>query len=230
VREDWDRPLKRGIDLVLSGVGLLIASPLLAIGALLVYLEDRGPVVYRQTRVGRGGRLFEVVKLRSMRVNTIPVLELGQIDESHPLVSRTGRVLRRFKIDEILQLLNVLRGEMSLVGPRPSLPELVAQYDAFQRRRLSVPPGITGWAQVNGGIQLSWDERIVLDIWYLDHWTLALDAWILLKTVGVLLFGERLNAGVLEAALAHARRMTPNPAPGVSIGVVSAGGTSVGPS
>jgi len=229
VREDWGRPLKRGIDVVVSGVGLVLTSPLLAIGALLVYLEDRGPVLYRQTRVGRGGRLFEVVKLRSMRVNTTPALELGQVDESHPLVTRTGRVLRRFKIDEILQLLNVLRGEMSLVGPRPSLPELVAQYDEFQRRRLRVPPGMTGWAQVNGNVQLSWDERILLDVWYLDHWTLALDARILLKTLRVLLIGERPNATALEAARAHARRVTHSPAPGVPMGILSAGWNSVGP-
>jgi lipopolysaccharide/colanic/teichoic acid biosynthesis glycosyltransferase len=201
--------LKRGIDLLVSGLGLLVASPLLAVAASLIYMEDRGPVLYRQVRVGRGGRPFEVLKLRSMRVNTVPVLELGQVDEAHPLVTRTGRLLRRFKVDELIQLVNVLRGDMSLVGPRPSLPELAAQYTEFQRRRLRVPPGMTGWAQVNGNVELSWDERILLDVWYVDHWTLGLDAQILLKTLEVVLFGERRKARAVEAALAHARRAAP---------------------
>jgi lipopolysaccharide/colanic/teichoic acid biosynthesis glycosyltransferase len=215
------RALKRAIDLLVSGVGLLIASPFVAIAALLVYLEDGGPVLFRQARVGRGGRFFEVVKLRTMRVDTVPLLKLGQVDEAHR-VTRTGRVLRRFKIDELIQLRNVLRGEMSLVGPRPSLPELVAQYDEFQRHRLRVLPGMTGWAQVNGGTQLSWDERILLDVWYLDHWTLGLDARILLGTVGVVLFGERRNAVALSAAQAHARGAAPDAAPGVRTPVGSA--------
>jgi undecaprenyl phosphate N,N'-diacetylbacillosamine 1-phosphate transferase len=192
--------LKRALDVVLAAVGLVLVAPALLAAGLLVYLEDGAPVVYRQVRVGRGGRPFQVLKLRSMRVNTLDASRPGEVDESHPLVTYTGRVLRRFKIDELLQLINVLRGEMSLVGPRPTVPELAAAYNAFQRRRLEVLPGMTGWAQVNGNVQLSWDERIELDVWYVQHWTPALDAWIVLKTMLVVLAGERRNPSALEAA------------------------------
>jgi lipopolysaccharide/colanic/teichoic acid biosynthesis glycosyltransferase len=206
LRNAGPRAVKRAMDVLGAGLGLLVVSPLLVLSALLIYLEDGWPVVFRQARAGRGGRPFEVLKLRSMRVNTLSVLEMGEVDPSHPLVTRTGRVLRRFKVDELIQLVNVVRGEMSLVGPRPSLPELAAEYDDFQRCRLQVPPGLTGWAQVNGNVQLSWEERILLDVWYVDHWTLGLDVRVLAKTVGIVLFGEQRNATALSAALSHAER------------------------
>ena len=187
---------------------MALTGPLLVLGALLIYLEDRGPVLYRQSRAGLGGRPFDVLKLRSMRVNQVSVLELGDVTEGHPLVTRIGGVLRRFKIDELGQLVNVLRGDMSLVGPRPTVPEMTADYDEFQRRRLSVLPGLSGWAQVNGNTRLTWDERIQLDVWYVDHWSLGLDARIMLKTVSVVFRGERPNPAALAAAVAHARHAT----------------------
>jgi lipopolysaccharide/colanic/teichoic acid biosynthesis glycosyltransferase len=205
------RSLKRGIDLLLSAIGLVLTGPLLVLGALLIYLEDRGPVLYRQSRAGLGGRPFDVLKLRSMRVNQVSVLELGDVNEGHPLVTRIGAVLRRFKIDELVQLVNVLRGDMSLVGPRPTVPEMAAEYDEFQRRRLCVLPGMSGWTQVNGNNRLTWDERILLDVWYVDHWSLGLDVRIMLKTVSVVLRGERSNTAALGAAVAHAQQAIAHP-------------------
>ena len=196
--------LKRGADVVLAAAALVLAAPLMLATALLILLEDGRPVLYTQRRAGRHGRAFRMLKFRSMRVNDVPVEVLGPIGEDHPLVLRTGRIIRRFKIDELLQLVNVLRGDMSLVGPRPTIPEQVERYGPFERRRLLVRPGLTGWAQVNGNVHLGWPERIVLDVWYVDHWSLLLDARILLRTLSVVLLGERPNELALHEALAHA--------------------------
>ena len=196
--------LKRGLDLAVAGSVLLLSLPLMAVVALLILLEDGRPVLYAQRRAGRGGRAFALLKFRSMRVNDLDVEAPGPTGDRHPLVTRTGRLIRRFKVDELLQLLNVLRGEMSLVGPRPTIPEQVARYGDFERRRLLVPPGLTGWAQVNGNTRLTWPERIVLDVWYVDHWSLWLDLRILAKTASVVLLGERPNAPALHRASAHA--------------------------
>jgi len=198
------RAAMRGLDVAAAAAGLLLLSPLLLAAAALVALEDGRPVLYRQERSGRGGRRFALLKLRTMRRNDIPVDVLGPIGDDHPLVLRAGRLLRRFKVDELPQLVNVLRGDMSLVGPRPTVPEQVERYDAFERRRLFVRPGLTGWAQVNGNTQLSWPDRILLDVWYVDHWSLWLDLRILAKTVSVVLLGERPNVPALDRALAHA--------------------------
>jgi lipopolysaccharide/colanic/teichoic acid biosynthesis glycosyltransferase len=142
-----------------------------------------------------------------MRVHGLPTTEVGQVYETHPMVTRVGRLLRRFKIDELPQLVNVLLGDMSIVGPRPALPEALAGYDEFQRRRLEVRPGLTGWAQVNGSARLTWDERILLDVWNIDHWSHGLDLRILARTLGVVLWGERPNRRALAAARAHAARL-----------------------
>ena len=198
------RRLKRGLDVAVAGAVLLLSLPLMLVVALLVLLEDGRPILYAQRRAGCGGRRFTLLKFRSMRVNDLAVEAVGPVGERHPLVTRTGRLIRRFKVDELLQLLNVLRGEMSLVGPRPTIPEQVERYGAFERRRLLVPPGLTGWAQVNGNARLTWPERIVLDVWYVDHWSLWLDLRILAKTVSVVLLGERPNVPALDRALAHA--------------------------
>jgi lipopolysaccharide/colanic/teichoic acid biosynthesis glycosyltransferase len=203
LKDGYGLAIKRAIDLSLSGVGLILVIPVVAIAGLLVYLEDRGPPLFRQTRTGRAGQPFEMIKLRSMRVNTIPVHELGRVGEDHPLITRIGRVLRRFRIDELPQLLNVLRGDMSLVGPRPAMPEQTARYGASQRRRLRMRPGLTGWAQVNGSTSFRSHERILLDVWYVDHWSLALDARILMRTIGVVLWGERRNLTALAQATAY---------------------------
>jgi lipopolysaccharide/colanic/teichoic acid biosynthesis glycosyltransferase len=201
---DRDRVVKRVIDVVLSSVALLMVSPGLVAAAILIVLEDRGPVLFRQSRAGLGSREFEVLKLRTMRIDTPSPEMLGEVGIDHPMVTRVGRLLRRFKIDELPQLVNVLRGEMSLVGPRPALSQLARSYDGFACRRLSVPPGVSGWAQVSGNAGLSWEERIVLDVWYVDHWSLHLDAVILFKTLGVVLRGERRHDPALREAHAHA--------------------------
>jgi lipopolysaccharide/colanic/teichoic acid biosynthesis glycosyltransferase len=198
--------IKRACDVLGAGLLLAACSPVLLVAALAVALEDGFPVLFLQDRVGRAGRSFRVVKLRTMRVNAEDVDALGQVRPGHQLVLRSGNVLRRLKIDELAQLWNVLRGDMSLVGPRPTVRSQVDKYDAFQRRRLEMRPGLTGWAQVNGNVELSWDERILLDVWYLDHWSLWLDARILLATARVVLFGERRDDHALEEASQHAHR------------------------
>lgn len=183
--------LRRLLDVSVAGAALLLTTPILAVAALLIRLEDPGPALFRQVRVGRDGKPFQLLKLRSMRIHNLAPTEIGQVTDGHPMVTRVGAVLRRSKIDELPQLLNVLRGDMSLVGPRPTLPEQVSEYSDFQRRRLSVRPGLTGWAQVNGNVSLSWSDRIALDVWYVDHRTCKLDIEILTRTLKVVLTGER---------------------------------------
>ena len=197
--------VKRALDLVVAATALLVLSPLLLLTALLILLEDGRPVFFRQTRAGRGGQPFAIVKFRSMTVNDAPVASMGAVTGTHPLVTKVGRVTRRTKIDELPQLLNVLTGDLSLVGPRPTLTEQSAEYDDFEQRRLSLKPGVTGWAQVCGGIYLPWEERIALDVWYIDAWSLGLDFKVLLRTVGVIVLGERLDHKALSAALEHER-------------------------
>jgi lipopolysaccharide/colanic/teichoic acid biosynthesis glycosyltransferase len=185
-------------------VALLLLWPLMLLMAAFIYLEDHGPVFYNQLRTGRGFREFDLRKFRSMRLNNIPVEQIGQVRQDHPFVTRIGRLIRRFKIDELPQLFNVLRGQMSLVGPRPAIPEQALRYNDFERRRLRMRPGMTGWAQVNGNIELSWQERILLDVWYVDHWSLGLDLAILVRTIGVVLRGERPGVNALREAMAYA--------------------------
>jgi lipopolysaccharide/colanic/teichoic acid biosynthesis glycosyltransferase/glycosyltransferase involved in cell wall biosynthesis len=187
-----------------------VAAPLLAITALAVWLIDRNSVLYRQTRVGHFGRHFQLLKFRSMRVNNLPLDDVTEIREGHALVTPVGRWIRRFKVDELPQLVNVLRGDMSLVGPRPALPEHVEKYDSFQRRRLKIRPGMTGWAQVNGGIEVTWPERIMLDVWYVERRSFWLDVRILWQTLGVVLFGERRNPAALWEAIAFANETRRN--------------------
>jgi lipopolysaccharide/colanic/teichoic acid biosynthesis glycosyltransferase len=178
---------KRALDIVGASVGLTISAPLLAASALAVRLEDGGPVFFRQQRVGLDGRLFDVLKLRTMIVDAHTQGAGYAVDKGDSRITRIGNLLRRTSLDELPQLWNVLRGEMSLVGPRPTLSYQVEQYTERQRRRLEVRPGLTGWAQVNGRASLSWPERIELDVWYVEHRSLALDLRILLRTALVLL-------------------------------------------
>lgn len=200
------RALKRLLDLAVAGTMLVLLSPLVLAGALAVLWEDGWPVIFRQARVGAHGRPFRLVKLRTMRRNTLPVSLVGQVGSDHAMVLRSGRWLRRFKVDEVPQLVNVLAGDMSLVGPRPTVPEQVDQYSPYQRRRLEMPPGMTGWAQVSGGVSLSWPERILLDVWYIDHWSLGLDLRILLATPAVVFQGEQRNETAVTLAREHAAR------------------------
>ncbi|MEK6326748.1 MAG: sugar transferase [Actinomycetota bacterium] len=184
--------MSRALDIVLAGVGLVLAAPLLLIAAIAIKLDSRGPVVYRQRRVGKDGQEFEVLKLRTMQLGADPVGVGTPVLEDDPRVTRVGGPLRRFSLDEIPNLVNVLRGELALVGPRPTLAAQVELYTERQRRRLEVKPGITGWAQVNGRAGIPWEERIELDVWYVDNRSLALDLRILVRTARLLLSGHGL--------------------------------------
>jgi lipopolysaccharide/colanic/teichoic acid biosynthesis glycosyltransferase len=174
--------VNRAADVVLAGAGLVLTSPLLGLAALAVKLEDGGPVLYRQTRVGRGGEDFELLKLRTMVVGAETIGAGFAVDEGDPRITRLGRLLRRTSMDELPQLWNVLRGDMSVIGPRPTLRYQVERYDERQRRRLDVKPGLTGWAQVHGRAALPWSERIELDVWYVEHRSPRVDLRILLRT------------------------------------------------
>ena len=179
---------KRCLDLLLALALLLPAAPLLALAAVLIKLESRGPVLFIQPRLGQGGRLFPVLKLRTMTDR--PREAHQQVWDGNPEVTRVGRWLRRTKIDELPQLWNVIRGEMSVVGPRPGLHEHLSQFDHRGWRRLDVRPGLTGGAQGHGNIHLPWPHRWCYDAWYVDHLSLPLDAWIVLRTVAVVVRGE----------------------------------------
>jgi lipopolysaccharide/colanic/teichoic acid biosynthesis glycosyltransferase len=172
-----------------AGAGLVVSSPLLAAAALAVRLEDGGPVLYRQERVGKDGAPFELLKLRTMVVGAETQGAGFAVDRGDARITRVGRVLRRLSLDELPQLWNVLRGDMSVVGPRPTLAYQVERYTPRQRRRLEVKPGLTGWAQVHGRAALPWDERIELDVWYVEHRSPLVDLRILLRTPLVLASG-----------------------------------------
>ncbi len=174
--------MNRAADVLIAGTGLALTSPLLGLAAIATKLEDRGPVFYRQTRVGKDGEDFEVLKLRTMVVGAERIGAGYAVDEGDRRITRVGRILRRTSIDELPQLRNVLRGDMSVIGPRPTLRYQVEQYDEHQRRRLEVRPGLTGWAQIHGRAALPWSERIELDVWYVDHRSPRVDLEILLKT------------------------------------------------
>ena len=174
--------MNRAADVTLAGTALVLASPLIGLAALAVKLEDGGPVLYRQTRVGKDGVDFELLKLRTMVVGAETMGAGLSVNRGDSRITRSGRLLRKLSLDELPQLWNVVRGEMSCIGPRPTLRYQVEQYDERQRRRLDVKPGLTGWAQVNGRATLPWSERIELDIWYVEHRSPRVDAAILART------------------------------------------------
>jgi lipopolysaccharide/colanic/teichoic acid biosynthesis glycosyltransferase len=183
------------VDIVVSASVLALSSPLLAAAAIAIRLESPGAVIYRQRRAGLAGHPFDVLKLRTM-VDGAEHLGAGlAVNENDSRITRVGALLRRTSLDELPNLLNVLRGEMSLIGPRPTLPVQVEQYTERQRGRLSLKPGITGWAQVNGRASLPWSERIELDLHYVEHRSLALDLRILWRTVAMVLRGSGLYKG-----------------------------------
>jgi lipopolysaccharide/colanic/teichoic acid biosynthesis glycosyltransferase len=184
--------LSRPLDIVIATALLVVASPLLLVAAIAIRLESRGPAVYRQRRVGRHGEPFDLYKLRTM-VSGAEAIGAGiYVLEGDARITRTGRRLRRFSLDELPNLLNVLKGEMAIVGPRPTIQEQVDRYTERQRRRLEVKPGITGWAQINGRASLPWPDRIELDVWYVDNRSLKLDLRILAKTARMLATGHGL--------------------------------------
>jgi lipopolysaccharide/colanic/teichoic acid biosynthesis glycosyltransferase len=175
-------PLNRALDVAIAGTGLALASPLLAAAAVAIKLGDGGPVLFRQTRVGKDGRDFELLKLRTMVVGAEKQGSGYAVNVGDSRITRVGAFLRRTSLDELPQLWNVVRGDMSVIGPRPTLRYQVEKYTERQRRRLDVLPGITGWAQIHGRSSLSWDERIELDVWYVEHRSPLTDLLILLRT------------------------------------------------
>jgi lipopolysaccharide/colanic/teichoic acid biosynthesis glycosyltransferase len=187
--------IRRAVDVGVSMVVLLLSSPALALAVLAIRLESPGAAIYRQRRIGREGRPFDVLKLRTM-VDGAEALGAGlAVNENDSRITRVGALLRRTSLDELPNLLNVLRGEMSLIGPRPTLPVQVAQYTPRQRGRLAIEPGITGWAQVNGRASLPWNERIELDLFYIEHRSLALDLRIMWRTLAIVVGGSGLYKG-----------------------------------
>jgi lipopolysaccharide/colanic/teichoic acid biosynthesis glycosyltransferase len=174
--------MNRAADVALGGAGLLVAAPFVALAAVAIKHEDRGPILYRQQRVGKDGVDFDVLKLRTMVVGAEKLGAGFAVDKGDSRITRVGRFLRRTSIDELPQLWNVVRGDMSVIGPRPTLRYQVQGYDARQHRRLDIRPGLTGWAQIHGRAALPWDERIELDIWYVEHRSPRLDLKILLRT------------------------------------------------
>ncbi len=174
--------MNRLLDLAAAGIGLAVASPLLAVSAVAIKLEDDGPVLFRQTRVGKDGVDFELLKLRTMVVGAEQKGAGFAVDRGDSRITRVGRILRKTSVDELPQLWNVVRGEMSMIGPRPTLRYQVERYTARQRKRLDVLPGLTGWAQIHGRATLPWDERIELDVWYVEHRSPRIDLKILLRT------------------------------------------------
>jgi len=181
--------LPRAADLAIAAIGLVLVSPVLLAAGIAIKLESRGPVLYRQRRVGRDGRIFDLFKLRTMRQGADPVGVGTAVTAGDPRVTRVGALLRRFSLDELPNLINVLRGEMRIVGPRATLPAQVELYTPRQLRRLDLRPGVTGWAQIHGRAGIPWEERIELDVWYVEHRSLALDLKILARTPAALLGG-----------------------------------------
>lgn len=174
--------MNRALDVAGAGLGLLVATPVLGAAAAAIKVEDGGPVLYRQRRIGRGGQEFELLKLRTMVVGAEQQGAGFAVNRGDPRITRVGRVLRRLSLDELPQLWNIVRGDMSLIGPRPTLAYQVERYTPRQRRRLEVKPGLTGWAQVHGRASLPWEKRIELDVWYVEHRSPWLDLRILLRT------------------------------------------------
>jgi len=177
-----ERRLKRALDVAASAGALALGAPILALAAAAIKLEDGGPVFFRQERIGKDGEAFHILKLRTMVVGAEKQGAGYAVNEGDSRITRAGRFLRRTSLDELPQLWNVVRGDMSLIGPRPTLRYQVERYTERQRRRLEVLPGITGWAQIHGRASLSWDERIELDVWYVDHRSPLTDLLILLRT------------------------------------------------
>jgi lipopolysaccharide/colanic/teichoic acid biosynthesis glycosyltransferase len=187
--------IRRLFDIVVSALALVLSAPVLLAAVVAIKLSSRGPAFYRQRRSGLRGAPFDVLKLRTM-VDGAEHIGAGlAVNAGDTRITRVGSLLRRTSLDELPNLINVLRGEMSLIGPRPTLPAQVEQYTARQRGRLEVKPGITGWAQVNGRSSLPWSERIELDLYYVEHRSLALDLRILLRTPALVLGGGGLYKG-----------------------------------
>lgn len=182
--------LKRFLDLAVATISLVMFSLPLMLIAIALKIESKGSVFFGQERIGKDGKVFTLYKLRSMRIAG----EKRNLFHEEQNVTKLGKFIRRWRIDELPQFINVLKGEMSIVGPRPTLPYQAERYDREQRRRLSVRPGITGWSQIHGDSAISWPDRIALDLWYVDNWSLRLDRKIMLLTPSALLRIRKINA------------------------------------
>jgi lipopolysaccharide/colanic/teichoic acid biosynthesis glycosyltransferase len=187
--------VRRAFDIAVAGAALIFFSPVLLVAMIVIRLESPGSPIYRQRRVGLNGEEFDVLKLRTMVTGAEHIGAGMAIDEGDTRITRVGGFLRRTSLDEIPNLINVLRGDMAIIGPRPTIPVQVAQYTERQRGRLAVKPGLTGWAQVNGRAALPWPERIELDLWYVEHRTWRLDLQILMRTARMVLSGHGLYKG-----------------------------------
>ena len=183
---------RRAFDLSIAGPVAILTAPVVGVLALAIKLDSRGPVLYHQVRVGLDGRHFRICKLRTMIVGAEFVGAGLAVDADDDRITRVGRFLRRYSLDELPNLWNVVRGDMAIVGPRPTVPVQVDQYTERQRGRLAVRPGLTGWAQINGRASLPWSERIELDLWYVEHRSLWLDLRILALTLRMVLTGQGL--------------------------------------
>ena len=186
---------RRALDVVVAAVALAVTSPLLVAAMIAIRLESRGHPIYRQRRVGLDGREFDVLKLRTMVDGAEHVGAGMAVNAGDARITRVGKVLRRTSLDELPNLVNILRGEMAIIGPRPTLPAQVAQYSPRERGRLAVRPGLTGWAQVNGRASLPWPERIELDLWYIEHRSWRLDLEILWRSVRMVVGGDGVYKG-----------------------------------
>jgi lipopolysaccharide/colanic/teichoic acid biosynthesis glycosyltransferase len=187
--------LRRAFDITAAAAGLVVASPVLAVAIVAVCLESRGGAFYRQRRVGKDGHEFDVIKLRTMVAGAEHIGAGLSVNTGDARITKVGALLRRTSLDELPNLVNVLRGEMAIIGPRPTLPSQVAQYTERERGRLAVRPGLTGWAQVNGRTSLPWAQRIELDLWYIEHRSWRLDLQILWRSARQVVRGEGLYKG-----------------------------------
>ncbi|PKP62109.1 sugar transferase [Candidatus Atribacteria bacterium HGW-Atribacteria-1] len=186
--------LKRFFDILASGIALIVLLPIFAVTGIFIKLDSKGPVFFIQERAGKDGKIFRAYKLRTMVQGAGKKTKGIVFGKDNPYITKVGKFIRRTGFDELVQLINVLRGDMSLVGPRPTLPYQIKKYNNIQKGRLSVRPGITGWALINGRNSLTWDKRIELDLWYIKHWSIWLDIKILIYTIYVVIKGEGLYA------------------------------------
>jgi lipopolysaccharide/colanic/teichoic acid biosynthesis glycosyltransferase len=187
--------IRRAFDIVVAATALLLAAPVLLLAVVAIRLETRGHPIYRQRRIGRDGEPFDVLKLRTM-VSGAETMGAGlAVNVGDSRITRVGALLRRLSLDELPNLVNVLKGDMAIIGPRPTVPVQVEQYTERERGRLAIRPGITGWAQVNGRTTLPWEQRIELDLWYIEHRSWRLDARILARTVRMVFGGDGLYKG-----------------------------------
>jgi lipopolysaccharide/colanic/teichoic acid biosynthesis glycosyltransferase len=187
--------IRRAVDILVAAIGLVLSAPIVLAAMIAIRLESKGHPIYRQRRVGKDGAEFDMLKLRTMVSGAESIGAGLAVNEGDSRITRVGKFLRRWSLDELPNLVNVLRGEMSLIGPRPTIQVQVAQYTDRQRGRLAIRPGLTGWAQIHGRTSLPWSERIELDLWYVEHRKLKTDAVIVWQTVRMLVNGDGLYKG-----------------------------------